>query len=132
MSMDISGQVRRVLLVQALAGAALGTGLFIAYGLLHGLSVGFGVLVGMALTLLLGRSVRRAGEVAATDPKRGMTLLYVGAVVRFVFVIAALALGLALFRLNPLLVAVGFVAAQLAQLVNARGTTQGTESEGLK
>lgn len=130
--MDISGQVRRVVIAQGLVAAALGIGLFFAYGPRDGLSAVFGVLVGMALTLLLSRSVRRAGEVAATDPKRGMTLLYVGAVVRFVFVLAAFALGLAIFGLNPLLVAVGFVAAQLSQLVNARGKTQDTENEGLK
>lgn len=131
-AMDISGQARRVITAQLVAATVLGLVMFLAFGLSHGLSAVFGCLVGLALTLLLSRSVRRAAEVAQTDPKRGMTMLYVGAVQRFVFVIAAFALGYAVFGLNPLAGFVGFAAAQLAQLVNMRGTTRTNENEGRK
>lgn len=129
--MDISGRTRRVIYAQLVVGVVLGTGMFFVFGSERGLGAEFGVLVGILLTLLLSRSVKRAADVAATDPKRGMTMLYIGAVQRFFFVLAAFAVGLAVFRLDPLSVAVGFVAAQLAQLVNAGSKAENSE-EGLK
>ena len=61
-----------------------------------------------------------------------MVMLYVGAVQRFLFLIAAFALGLAVFGLDALAVAGGFVCAQFAQLVNARNVSRDNEDKGLK
>lgn len=126
---EIAGRARRVILAQAVVTALLGTGLLLAWGPLHGLSAVYGGLVGFLLTLLLSRSVRRAAVVAETDPKRGMIVLYVGAVLRFVFFLAAFAIGLGFLDLHPLATAAGFVAAQLAQLVNARTADRTNEGE---
>ena len=131
-TMELAGRTRRVVIAQVLVGAVLAVVLLLAFGPHRALSVMFGVLIGLSLTLLLSRSVRRAGDTAETDPKRGMILLYLGAVQRFVFLIAAFALGLAVFGLDPLVVAAGFVAAQFAQLVNAREMTRDNEEKGLK
>ena len=125
--LDITGKMRRVLGAQLAVGAILGVVLFVAAGPLQGASALYGGLIGLLLTLLLGRSVQKASEVAKTDPKGGMTTLYIGATQRFVFVLAALAVGLALFKLSPLAVATGFAAAQLAQLINARGGARNDE-----
>lgn len=129
---ELAGRTRRVLIAQVVVGVVLAAGLWLAYGPHRSVSVAFGVLIGLLITWLLSRSVRRAGEMAETDPKRSMVMLYVGAVQRFVVVIAAFALALAVFGLDPLVVAAGFVAAQFAQLVNARGMTRDNEEKGLK
>lgn len=126
---EIAGRTRRVMVAQIVATALLAVGVLMGWGLLHGLSAVYGGLVGFLLTLLLSRSVRRAAVVAETDPKRGMIILYVGAVLRFVFFLAAFAIGLGFLDLHPLATAAGFVAAQLAQLVNARATDRTNEGE---
>ncbi|HEY0663467.1 MAG TPA: ATP synthase subunit I [Thiobacillaceae bacterium] len=117
---------------QLVVTAAMGLGAFLLFGMLQGVSVVYGGLVDLVLTLLLSRNVRKADAVAATDPKGGMTVLYVGAVQRFFLFIAMFAVGLALLRLDALAVATGFVAARIAQLASARDTTRTNDEEGLK
>jgi len=82
------------------------------------LGVGFGVLIIMLSTMLLGR---RIFEAAATDTESGQRMLYAGAVMRFMFVLTALivaySLGLHLFA-----VAVGMVLAQAAMFFCAAGS----------
>lgn len=129
---ELAGRTRRVIVAQAVVGTVLAVGLLLAYGPHPALSAVYGVLIGTMATLLLSRSVRRANEVADTDPKRGMVTLYVGAVQRFLMVIAVFVLGLAVFGLSPLAVAGGFIGAQFAQLVNARSMTRDNEEKGLK
>lgn len=131
-AMNIDGRARRVMAAQLIVAAVVAVAAVFAFDTLHGLSVVYGGLVDLVLAMLLGRSVRRAEEVAATDPKRGMTVLYVGAVQRFFLFIAMFAVGLALLRLDAPAVAVGFVAARLAQLVSARGMAGTHDEEGLK
>ena len=71
---------------------------------------------GVALlnTLWLNRGVIQAGETAKESPKLSVYILYFGAVQRFVFVLVALAIGLAALELmaEPLLLTFGV--AQLA------------------
>lgn len=131
-AMNITGQARRIMTAQLVVTAVAGLGAFLLFGMLQGVSVVYGGLVDLVLTLLLSRSVRKAEAVAATDPKAGMTVLYVGAVIRFFLFIVMFAIGLALLRLDALAVAVGFVAARFAQLVGVRAATRNNEPEGLK
>jgi hypothetical protein len=130
--MNITGQARRIMTAQLVVAAVLGLGALVFFGQLQGLSVVYGGLVDLMLTLLLSRSVSKADAVAATDPKAGMTVLYVGAVIRFFLFIVMFAIGLALLRLDALAVAVGFVAARVAQLAGVRNVTRNNETEGLK
>ncbi len=120
--LDISGEMQRVIGAQLVVGAILGVGFLVVAGPLQGGSALYGGLIGLLLTLLRGRSFRRANRIAETDPRRSMTTLYIGAAQRFFFVMAALMFGLALLELTPLAVAAGFAAVQLAQLINARGS----------
>lgn len=77
---------------------------------------------GVALlnTLWLNRGVVQAGETARENPKLGVYALYFGAVQRFVFVLVALAIGLAALKLmaEPLLLTFGV--AQLAYFFAGR------------
>ncbi|MGA8147080.1 MAG: ATP synthase subunit I [Gallionellaceae bacterium] len=97
----------------------------LAFGLLHGggwsaLSVFCGGLISLSVLLLLQRGVRRASEVALVDQKKSMMILYLGAVQRFVLIIALFALGLRVLGLAPLEMLVGFAAAQASNIVSAR------------
>jgi len=79
------------------------------------LGVGFGVMIIMLSTILLGRRIHNA---AATDPESGQRMLYAGAVMRFVLVLTALVMAYGL-GLHLLAVAVGMVLAQVAMFVFA-------------
>lgn len=130
---EISGRARRVVAAQLVVTAVLGLAALALYGPVQGLSVAYGGLVDAVLAVFLGYSVRKADARAATDPKAGMTILYMGAVIRFFLFIALFAIGLGLLRLNALAVAAGFVAARIAQVAaGARGVTRTTDNEGLK
>lgn len=77
----------------------------------------FGGFISLTVSLLLRRGVLKANEVAQEDPKRGMIVLYAGAVQRFVVVLAMFGLGLGLLGMTPLATVVGFGGAQLAYAV---------------
>jgi len=110
-----SHSVRNALLWQ------LGTGLVamlvvaLYYDVQVALGIGFGVLIVMLSTILLGRRIHEAAD---TDPESGQRILYAGAGMRFVLVIIALLVAFGL-GLHLLAVAVGMVLAQAAMFVFA-------------
>jgi len=77
----------------------------------------FGGFIGLTVSLLLRRGVLKANEIAREDPKRGMIVLYAGAVQRFVVVLALFGLALGWLDMTPLAVVIGFGCAQLAYAV---------------
>lgn len=56
----------------------------------------YGGMVAVVNTMLLGRRMAKATERAATDPRGGVYSMYISAVVRFVFVLVALGVGVGL------------------------------------
>ena len=80
----------------------------------------YGGAVALLNTLWLNRGVIQAGETAKENPKLSVYVLYFGAVQRFVFVLVALAIGLAAIKLmaQTLLLTFGF--AQLALFLAGR------------
>lgn len=82
--------------------------LFLLQGQWQALSAFYGGLISVSTALLLSRGVARASKAAATDPQKSMAILYIGAVQRFVLVLGFFALGLAVFKLDPLAVIVCF------------------------
>lgn len=74
----------------------------------------YGGSVALANTLMLGRRVERASRVVAENAQYGMALLYISAVVRFVFILVAVAVGLGVLKLLPMPLIADFVAAQFA------------------
>lgn len=80
----------------------------------------YGVAVNLFMTLLLGRGVTRAGHAAAADARRGMLILLIGVVQRFVLVLVLFGVGFAWLKLDPLAAVVGFALAQLGYLISVR------------
>ena len=74
----------------------------------------YGGSVALANTLMLGRRVERVSRVAVENAQYGMVLLYISAVVRFVFILVAVAVGLGVLKLLPVPMIADFVAAQFA------------------
>ena len=84
------------------------------------LSAFYGSAASLIESWMLRRGVLKANEIARDDPKRGMTVLYFGAVQRFVLVLALLGLGMGLLKMAPLATVIGFGCAQLAYAVVMR------------
>ncbi len=103
----------RLLLIQ---GVLVISAAIVAY-LLQGIEFSFALLYGGAATLagtLVGAwRVRIATDEAAHSTTLGMAEFYKGAVIRFVLVIALLALGMGVLKLPALAVLIGFIVAQL-------------------
>ncbi len=113
---------RKVVVLQIIiAGIAAGV-----FGVIQGgwpaVSALFGGLISVSTSWLLRRGVIKANEIAQEDPKRGMIALYVGAVQRFVLVLALLGLGLGLLEMQPFATVTGFGAAQVAYAIVMRVT----------
>ncbi len=119
---DLAERTRRIVGFQILASVVIAIGFLIGVGAAQGRSALYGGLVAVILTALLSRGVKRAEVSAAHDPRKSMVILYVGAVQRFVLALVAFALGLAVLKLEPMAVFIGFAAAQFSYLINARGT----------
>lgn len=92
---------------------------WIYYDYTAALAALYGGAVALINAWLLARRVKRVGEVVKTDPSKGMYTLFMGAVQRFVLVIAALALGLGVLKLGPVPMVLTFGVAQLAYAIAA-------------
>lgn len=117
----IRNQARRVLFFQLAAAVLAGLGFLLAKDWFAGVSAMAGAGVSLVSTLILSRKVTRASALSVENPKAGMVVLYVGAVQRFIVVLALFAAAIALVGLNPLAMFTGFVLGQLGFLVHARG-----------
>jgi len=107
--------VHGALLWQAGAGLLGMMAAFLRYDVRVAAGLGFGVLIVMLTTLMLGRRIQGA---AAIDPESGQRMLYAGAVMRFVLVLAALLVAFGL-DLHLFAVAVGMLLAQAAMFMFA-------------
>ena len=94
--------------------------LFLMQGVWESVSALYGGFASVLTALLLSRGIQRAGEAAIHDAKQSMKILYVGAVQRFLLVIGLLALGLALLKLDPIAMCVGFGIAQISFVMSSR------------
>ncbi len=116
----IDAQAGQLYRAQGIAGLIAAGGFLAWRGPMEGLAALFGAAVSLLMVWLLRRGVTRATQLAQHDPKRSMLVLYSGAVIRFVLVLALLGLGLGLLNLDPLAVLVGFGLAQFTNIVAAR------------
>jgi len=91
------------------------------------LSALYGFLVGVANLLMLGLTFNKANQKAADDPKTGILILYMSAVIRFVLLAVLFVLGMSLFELNPMPIVLTFVAMQIAQGFNLKGKRRLTD-----
>lgn len=103
--------------LQCAVGALVAAGFFLAAGRWDALSAVYGASIAIAMTLLLSRSISLAEK--AESSQRSQLVLYAGAAVRFVLVLALFGFGLAGLGLAPLATVVGFIAVQLALPLSA-------------
>lgn len=86
----------------------------------------YGGAVALGNSLMMVGRMKKVDEIAKTDPQRSVYSLYFGIIQRFVFVLAALGLGLGYMKLDPQAVLGVFIFAQLAHfLVNMQNAARG-------
>jgi len=123
---EFAEKARWVISTQLVASVVIAL-LFLYQGVWQSLSAFYGGFASICIAMLLTWGVQRATVTAAENPTRGMLILYMGAVQRFLLVIGLLALGLALFKLDPIAMCVGFALAQLSYLISSRNKRTVTE-----
>ena len=112
-------KARNVASVQIISSVTVAA-LFLLQGPWDAVSALYGGLASMVTVWLLGRGVKRAEAAVLRDPKRSMQILYFGAAQRFILVAVLLALGLAVLKLSPIAMCVGFVLTQLSFVMGTR------------
>lgn len=104
---------KAIFLIQAgLVSIGVGLAILIA-GTGSGVAALYGGATALVNTWMLDRRVNRANHAMEYNTQHGLIILYVGAVVRFVFVLAALAVGMGVLHLSPLPMVGNFVGAQM-------------------
>lgn len=112
-------KARKVIGLQVLIGGLVVAGFFLGKGGLEALSAAYGSVISIILAYLLGRGVVQAGNTAQQSPKSSTAILYMGAVQRFVLVLALFGVGLGILKLEPLATVAGFILPQLAFMILA-------------
>lgn len=87
----------------------------------------YGFFIGIMNVLLLSVTFKKANDKAAEDPKTGILILYMSAVIRFVLLAVLFILGLSLFKFEPMPVVLTFVVMQFGQMFNLRGKRRLTD-----
>jgi ATP synthase protein I len=116
---ELIGKARKVIGLQVLIGGLVVVGFFLGKGILEALSAGYGSVISIILAYLLSRGVAQAGETVQLSSKKSTAILYMGAVQRFILVLALFGVGLVLLKLEPLATVIGFALTQLAYMVMA-------------
>jgi len=113
---ELTTKTRKVIGLQLTMGILVAAGFSVAYTPWHGYSVLYGTMISMLSSWWLSRGVSRAGS-RADQGRSGEVILYVGAALRFIMVLALFAIGLAQLKLAAVATVVGFVLAQLAFII---------------
>ncbi len=119
-SREIHDAARKLILLQVGVSTVIAAAFFMAKGQGEALAAFYGGVISIVIAFLLGRGVVRAAEAARRDHKKSMLILYLGAVQRFVLVLALFGIGLKGLGLAFLPMLAGFAGAQLAYLSNMR------------
>ena len=98
---------------------------FSFYGL--GMSSLYGMFIGLANVGMLALTFRQANRRAEDDPKSGILVLYMSAVIRFVLLAVLFVIGLALLKLEPVGMVITFVVMTLGQMFNLQGKRRLTD-----
>ncbi|WP_092997996.1 ATP synthase subunit I [Thiohalomonas denitrificans] len=113
------GMTRRLLTIQA-ALALLAAGTFLVLrGWEPALAAVFGGAIALFNTLVSAQRLARASESAASDLKRGMMELFIGAAIRFLATPGLIAVGIVFLNLDPVAIIVGFGVAQVGYFFNS-------------
>lgn len=94
----------------------------------HALASAYGFFVGIVNVLMLQLTFNKANKKAAEDPKTGMLILYMSAVIRFILLAVLFVLGLSYLEQSEAFpVIITFVLMQIGQLFNLRGKRRLTD-----
>ncbi len=107
-------------MIQIAIGLIVAAGFRLASQEWQSVSAIFGMLTSIVITLMLGFGVNRAKNKAQDDPKASMGILYLGAVQRFLLVLSFFIVGLAILKLDPMAMTLGFALTQFAYVFNIR------------
>lgn len=106
----------RIMTVQMVLVLLVAGGSFWAWSVPGAQAALFGGLIAMLNTWIAGRKVRKAALVAKNSPGQEVTVLYIGAVQRFVLTLLLFIAGMAMLKLMPAALLLAFGLAQLAYL----------------
>lgn len=87
----------------------------------------YGFLIGIANIVMLGMTFKKADNKAAENPKQGILVLYLSAVIRFILLAVLFVLGLSLFQFEAMPVVLTFVLMQIGQVFNLAGKRRLTD-----
>lgn len=109
---------RRIIIVQVGLGVLSSLAVYVAtLSWLAVVSAAFGGLIAVIATAMSANRMFRASRMAYQKPALGVANLYMGATLRFLFVILAFALALGAFKLSAIPMILTFAIAQLGFLV---------------
>lgn len=128
MAEAITRRGRRVVTVQLIV-LLLAVGAAQLHSLHAALSAAGGVAVAMLLAWMLRRTMARATELAVESPQQSMNTMYLGAAVRFVALLALMAVGLGLLKLDARFMVGAFVVAMVVGVLAARGQDSGRPTD---
>ena len=83
----------------------------------HAIAALYGGAVSLILSWTLGWALMKASQIAKTDPKKGIMVVYISAVIRFVLIIGFFAIGIGALGLNPIPLVTAAILAWLAGVV---------------
>lgn len=118
--MKVEQLARRLLFAQISLTLVLALGWGLYSGYFDAMAVVYGGMVSIVLAWMHKRAVRKSEDVSLRDPKAGMLVLFVSAVLRFILLIVLLGVGFGLLKLAPQPMLAGFILAQLGFLFVAR------------
>ncbi|WP_019557538.1 ATP synthase subunit I [Thiomicrorhabdus arctica] len=94
----------------------------------HAIGAGYGFFIGIMNVVMLSFTFSKASTHAEEDPKTGILILYMSAVIRFVLLAVLFVLGLSFLDASQAFpVVLTFVLMQLGQLFNLKGKRRLTD-----
>ncbi len=87
----------------------------------------YGFAIGLVNVLVLGLSFQKANSASEEDPKKGILILYMSAVGRFILLAVLFIFGLSFLKFGAMPVVLTFVLMQLGQIFNLKGKRRLTD-----
>lgn len=116
---EMADNARKIIMLQLGVSLVVAAGFFLKDGSQEAISAFYGGLVSVISATMLSRGILSAGRKAPESAKTSQVILYLGAVVRFVLVLALFGIGLGVLKLAPIAVIAGFVITQLVFVLMA-------------
>ncbi len=125
MSEGIARRGQRVLVIQLLVALVAGALSYALAGAQALNGVIGGSIIAIVLMLMLRFTMQKASELAVESPQTSMSIMYVGAVLRFIMVLVMFAIALGGFKLLPTYTVGGFIGIMIVGVVFSRSNDSG-------